>query len=109
MILSAHAQRTAEAMGSRGQRHLRLAAQQSPGWQHKTLGRKRGADIKNGWQRRVLDGGQPGRPTSLLVTVGRHGEQRLADMLHQPRRENRIVMYGGPVIVLARHVLCCKD
>ncbi len=106
MILAAHRQRAAEAMRGTRQRLLRPAPRQAVAGQHEALGRRARRECP---ESPAGPGIRPaparGRAPRPLIAVGRNREQRLADMLHQPRCKDRIIMDRGAVIVLARDIL----
>jgi hypothetical protein len=69
--------------------------------------RARGHRVGNGEKCRqflVVDARQLRRGSGSLQRLGRHGEQRLAPVLHEPVGEHRVVAHHGADVVDARNV-----
>ncbi len=90
--------------GGPGEHFFRLASRKTLRRQHVDLRRQRGANIQHRGQRLVIDAGAPCRHSRGRVRIRRDSEQRLPGVLHQLGREDGIVVYRAPVIVLSRNI-----
>ena len=90
VVLAAHVQPSRDPARGPGQRRLRLPAAHDLGGQDERALGQRLLDGEDGREVLVLHHGALGGPARVLRGVGGHGEERLAEVLHHPVREDGI-------------------
>ena len=109
LLLAADADAPGQPMRRDGDRARRIAALHPLGRQHERLRADGGLGRQDRLQVLVFDDGEPGGAPRLVDRARGDGEDRLADILDERRREDRVVGDDRTIVVLARDVLRCQD